>query len=221
MSKVISQLKITVPKITVSKRTGALLVDFLIKIVDFLWNCSPLNIIKSKCVDSSKHSMVTEIWVFSFLLLSIDSFIFAPTISQSNFNNIVTGFIIVLIRIFFILISGIRIPLYHARFALSVEDSERSLVLFSMNFVEIIVWFGVAYRCLYEFTTKEIVIHWWEFLHFSFTSATGIGLQDLTDLIPKAMLFSFAESIIGFLMIVFVLARFILEIPKENKYKQS
>lgn len=189
------------------KDSSAFLVKFLYCLSNRIWKCAPINLIK-ECIPSKNHNLFTEIWVIVVFILSILFYFLINPIVKLNFLSIFIVIIIV-IRILLILNSGVRIPLHFEVKGENVESAERSLILFSMNFFEIVFWFGGLYKLFFERLCTEKTIQSLVSLHYSFVTATGIGNQDFpirNQMINNLSLF---ESVVGFMMIVFIFVRFI------------
>jgi hypothetical protein len=90
-----------------------------------------------------------------------------------------------------------------------VHDLVRSVVFFVWNFLELIVWFGLAYLPL-QFT-KDSSCFWSRF-YFSAVTQLTIGYGDLTPL-GGATVLAVAQGLLGWILTVLVIGRFVGALP--------
>jgi hypothetical protein len=93
---------------------------------------------------------------------------------------------------------------------LQVIDVTRSLVLLLWNFCELMIWFGLIYLQLHF--SQDSFRSFWSTFYFSAITQLTIGYGDFTPL-RAAKAVSVIQGLLGWLMTVVLLSRFIAALP--------
>jgi Trk-type K+ transport system membrane component len=134
-------------------------------------------------------------------------------------------------RILSVLVYLINV-LFFDRFGSSekkLKSYRRSIILAMHNFVEILFWFASCYYFYFErfftfvkengsnFEPNKVITA----LNISFTAMTGFGTQNINFIDNIGLTVVFAQNIIGFFMIITILALFISYLPKPGTKDES
>lgn len=104
-----------------------------------------------------------------------------------------------------------------ARDKQSVESLIRSLVLLVWNFLETIIWFGLAYLPLPFLQEHQ---EFWSRLYFSGVTQLTIGYGDLTP-IGAARAVAVCQGLLGWLFSVMIIARIVGALPRLRSINES
>ena len=132
--------------------------------------------------------------------------------------------IFAIFRIYEILVVNINVILFdeHRRW-MKLQESrvlqlQRSVILVSLNYIEIVFWYALSYRNIpniFVNSPQHINTYFYP-LQTSFASMTNFVEPLLKPLNACGQYLLFSQSVIGFLMIILVLAYFISHIPKRE-----
>ena len=93
-----------------------------------------------------------------------------------------------------------------------VLDVTRSLVLLLWNFFELMIWFGLAYLAL---SFVQGSVPFWSRFYFSVITQLTVGYGDFTP-VGWAKTVAVAQGVLGWIMTVIVVARFVASLPPIN-----
>lgn len=193
------------------------IVEFWSKIFNVLRWISPFQIIRF-IIPSASYRFVDG-WVLGNLILSILLLLIcsAPYIRWWEAIAIVWG----AIRVFEVIIYQINVLLFDEYRAkkegksYAIRGYRRILILLLHNYIEIIFWFALFYRNIgYAFETggadlNQILVS----LNFSFFTMTTFGITAISPKDNFGIIINFIQSMIGLVMVLLILSRFISLIP--------
>jgi hypothetical protein len=87
-----------------------------------------------------------------------------------------------------------------------VENIIRSLILFLINFIELIFWFGLLYLSMHLKAAESL--HWYDAFYFSLITQLTIGYGDVQPL-GAAKIIAGVQGIVGWALTLLVLGRFV------------
>jgi hypothetical protein len=163
--------------------------------------------------------VATERWVLFSAAFVIVAFVFAPYLAPVAICLITC---IGIVRLFGILANVFYVTLFHGRINRKpLTSRRRTVVLFMINYIEIILWFAFFFLQMPLTNSTENVSLHVAALTFSVFNASGIGQSPLSASSTCALSISLIESGIGIFMIVAVLARFIGALPSMPQDQES
>lgn len=194
------------------------IVEIWSKIFSILRRISPFQIISATNPSMITHRFIDG-WVLGNLILSILLFLIcsAPYLRWWEAVAILWG----LIRVFEVFIYQINVMLfdeYRKRKAgepYAIQSYRRIVILLLHNYIEIIFWFALIYRNIgYAFETggadlNQILVS----LNFSFFTMTTFGITSISPKDNFGIIINLLQSIIGLVMALLILSRFISLIP--------
>jgi len=165
----------------------------------------------------SKYLFV-DIWVLGHTVLSIVAMI----ISRFSDNKILLNVILYygLLRVFEIFIYQIKVNLIDSyKENANVRSYRRVVLALIHNFVEIIFWFTASYLFLITwFDIPNQSTSLIQALYISFVTMTTFGPPNFNINSSPAMIIIMIQSIVGLLMTLVSLARFISLLPRPKSF---
>ena len=188
-------------------------------IFDGLRSISPFQMIRVLIPSIRGSYRFVDGWVLGNFILSIFLFFICSAPDLQWWESIAFGYGV--IRIFEIFIYQINVLLFDeyrvkkAGGTYTLRGYRRIVILLLHNYIEIIFWFALFYRNIgYLFETggvdfNQIIVS----LNFSFVTMTTFGNTVISPKDNLGISITFIQSIIGLVMALLILSRFISLIP--------
>ncbi len=206
--------------------TWALIFSVLKRLTVFYW----LRLEMRQCPVTrriEKHPTFVEVWVLVHLLLSAIVLISIPwiTVSWLKCSLLVYGALRVFESVHYqlnvILFDRYRAELKSKRY--DIWDYLRTAILSLHTYVEFILWYG-AFYLFFKDSFKDgsaSLTNSFEALRYSFHTMSTFGAAELSpeNYFGKTLLFS--QSVVGLIMVVVILARFLSLVPPPELKKKK
>ena len=175
---------------------------------------------KSDGTPSEAEIGCIEARVVWYVLVAVGVFLFAPYFAQFSWL-VVTLLIVMFLRTADTVVYQVNVIVFDAYRAKKthkdkrVWNHQRSLILASHNFVEILLWFAAGYRMLGLSLDKGAleVQSWFDALNLSFVTMTSFGTVPSPPKDTIASKLIFCQEIVGVFMLLVVLTWVMMSIP--------
>ena len=173
-----------------------------------------------KRITTKNNYLFVEYWVIGNLICSICASLIAYNFPSNILAITLSTYGI--LRIFEIVVYQTNVMLFDSYRALKegreyvIKSPTRLVILLLHNYVEIIFWFTtvtISYLNIENLETSS----WFYYLHMNFKCITTFDISEILSNITNRspyLLIAFFESVIGFLMTIISLARFIGLLPQ-------
>ena len=198
---------------------NSFIVELWSKVFSILRWISPFQIIRILVPPVKKSYLFVDVWVLGNLILSIVLLLICSAPNILWWEAIAIGWAIIrVVEVFIYQINVLLFDEYRARKAgktYALRGFRRIVILLLHNYVEIIFWFAIFYRNLgWAFETGKISLNsFFVSLSFSFTTMTTFGYSTIFPKETLGNILVLIQSVIGLLMVLLILARFITLIP--------
>lgn len=191
----------------------------IFKVLSYISIFYYISLIRKRITTKSNYLFV-EYWVIGNLICSICASLIAYNFPSNILAIALSAYGI--LRIFEIVVYQTNVMLFDSYRALKegreyvIKSPTRLVILLLHNYVEIIFWFTtvtISYLNIENLETSS----WFYYLHMNFKCITTFDISEILSNITNRspyLLIAFFESVIGFLMTIISLARFIGLLPQ-------
>lgn len=192
------------------------IVGFWAKVFGLLSWLTPFQLARS-CFPSMKKPGSVEVWVLTNVVASI-FFLSLPDVQGWSWWEVflVAYAAIRTVEVVIYQINVLLFDAYRKRKAggrYQLRGLRRLVLLLLHNYVELIFWFAVIYRHM-SASFLPITDSFGRSLSMSFTTMSGFGTVSIQSITPYSEVVLQLQAVVGFIMALIVLARFISLIPE-------
>lgn len=192
------------------------IVELWARIFGFLNWLTPFQLLRV-CFSRMKDPGFVEVWVLANLGAAVFLLTLPDVPGWSCWETLLVAY--AAIRTFEIAIYQSNVLLFDAyrkrkageRY--QVRGLRRLVLLLLHNYAELILWFGIIFRHL-SVDIEPVADSWWKAFSMSFTTISGFGATSTQSVTALGEVTLQIEAVIGFVMALLILARFISLIPE-------